>query len=125
MSALTEVHERRHAYLVRDNTTKPTSTGQTWRPRNPASQRLAPKPLGGWLFVILPAVISAQISGTSVSGAYLLAASQSASVRAGPRTPCIWYALPAPASPIDAACPSPRRRADEFIRVKGIGVSRH
>src|SRR5664279_1506947 len=30
----------------------------------------------GWLFVILPAVISAQNSGTSVSGAYLLAASQ-------------------------------------------------
>jgi hypothetical protein len=30
----------------------------------------------GWLLVILPAVISAQDSGTSVSGAYLLAASQ-------------------------------------------------
>jgi hypothetical protein len=30
----------------------------------------------GWLFVILPAVISAQDSGSSVSGAYLLAASQ-------------------------------------------------
>jgi hypothetical protein len=30
----------------------------------------------GWLFVIMPAVISAQDSGTSVSGAYLLAASQ-------------------------------------------------
>ena len=32
--------------------------------------------LVGWLFVILPAVISAQDSGTDVSGAYLLAASQ-------------------------------------------------
>jgi hypothetical protein len=32
--------------------------------------------LVGWLFVIMPAVISAQDSGTSVSGAYLLAASQ-------------------------------------------------
>ena len=32
--------------------------------------------LVGWLFVILPAVISAQDSGTNVSGAYLLAASQ-------------------------------------------------
>jgi len=30
----------------------------------------------GWLFVIMPAVISAQDSGASVSGAYLLAASQ-------------------------------------------------
>jgi hypothetical protein len=30
----------------------------------------------GWLFVILPAVISAQDSGRNVSGAYLLAASQ-------------------------------------------------
>jgi hypothetical protein len=30
----------------------------------------------GWLFVILPAVITAQDSDTSVSGAYLLAASQ-------------------------------------------------
>jgi hypothetical protein len=30
----------------------------------------------GWLFVILPAVTSAQDSGTSVTGAYLLAASQ-------------------------------------------------
>jgi hypothetical protein len=30
----------------------------------------------GWLFVIMPAVISAQDSNTSVSGAYLLAASQ-------------------------------------------------
>ncbi len=32
--------------------------------------------LVGWLFVIIPAVTSAQNSGTSVSGAYLLAASQ-------------------------------------------------
>jgi len=32
--------------------------------------------LVGWLFVILPAVIGAQDSGESVSGAYLLAASQ-------------------------------------------------
>jgi hypothetical protein len=32
--------------------------------------------LVGWLFVIIPAVTSAQDSGTSVSGAYLLAASQ-------------------------------------------------
>ena len=32
--------------------------------------------LVGWLFVILPAVISAQDSGANVSGAYLLAASQ-------------------------------------------------
>jgi hypothetical protein len=32
--------------------------------------------LVGWLFVIIPAVTSAQESGTSVSGAYLLAASQ-------------------------------------------------
>jgi hypothetical protein len=32
--------------------------------------------LVGWLFVILPAVISAQDSDTSVSGAYMLAASQ-------------------------------------------------
>ena len=32
--------------------------------------------LVGWLFVIVPAVTSAQESGTSVSGAYLLAASQ-------------------------------------------------
>jgi hypothetical protein len=30
----------------------------------------------GWLFVIMPAVISAQNTGASVSGAYLLAASQ-------------------------------------------------
>jgi hypothetical protein len=30
----------------------------------------------GWLFVIMPAVISAQNSGASVSGAYMLAASQ-------------------------------------------------
>jgi hypothetical protein len=30
----------------------------------------------GWLFVIMPAVISAQDSGQSVSGAYMLAASQ-------------------------------------------------
>jgi hypothetical protein len=30
----------------------------------------------GWLFVIIPAVASAEESGTSVSGAYLLAASQ-------------------------------------------------
>jgi hypothetical protein len=30
----------------------------------------------GWLFVIMPAVISAQDSGASVSGAYMLAASQ-------------------------------------------------
>ena len=33
--------------------------------------------LVGWLLVILPAVITAQDSGTNVSGAYLLAASQS------------------------------------------------
>jgi hypothetical protein len=32
--------------------------------------------LVGWLFVIIPAVITAQDSGASVSGAYLLAASQ-------------------------------------------------
>ena len=32
--------------------------------------------LVGWLFVIIPAVASAEESGTSVSGAYLLAASQ-------------------------------------------------
>jgi hypothetical protein len=32
--------------------------------------------LVGWLFVIVPAVISAQDSGASVSGAYMLAASQ-------------------------------------------------
>ncbi len=32
--------------------------------------------LVGWLFVILPSVITAQESGTSVSGAYMLAASQ-------------------------------------------------
>jgi hypothetical protein len=30
----------------------------------------------GWLFLITPAVISAQDSNTDVSGAYLLAASQ-------------------------------------------------
>jgi hypothetical protein len=32
--------------------------------------------LVGWLFVIIPAVVSAQDSGSNVSGAYLLAASQ-------------------------------------------------
>jgi hypothetical protein len=35
----------------------------------------------GWLFVIMPAVISAQDSGASVSGAYLLAASQTPGTR--------------------------------------------
>jgi hypothetical protein len=40
----------------------------------------------GWLFVIMPAVISAQDSNTSVSGAYLLAASQTLAL--GPLLAC-------------------------------------
>ena len=45
-------------------------------PRKPWIVASVGPALVGWLFVILPAVISAQDSNTSVSGAYLLAASQ-------------------------------------------------
>ena len=45
-------------------------------PRKPWIVASVGPALVGWLFVILPAVITAQDSNTSVSGAYLLAASQ-------------------------------------------------
>jgi hypothetical protein len=45
-------------------------------PRKPWIVASVGPALVGWLFVILPAVITAQDSHTSVSGAYLLAASQ-------------------------------------------------